>query len=49
MQSYALIQRYVILEQTSVAATVFARVGEFWTASALTENDTLMMPEIIPR
>jgi Uma2 family endonuclease len=40
------IQRYVILEQTSIAATVFARLGEIWTASALNENDTLRMPEI---
>ena len=45
-QATASIQRYVILEQTSVAATVFARLGELWTASALTEKDTLQMPEI---
>jgi len=45
-QATASIQRYVILEQTSIAATVFARLGELWTASALTENDTLAMPEI---
>ena len=45
-QATASIQRYVILEQTSVAATVFARLGDMWTASALTENDTLSMPEI---
>jgi len=25
---------------------VLARVGELWTVSALTENDTLVMPEI---
>jgi hypothetical protein len=25
---------------------VFARVGDLWTASALTENDTLALPEI---
>ena len=45
-QATASIQRYVILEQTSIAATVFARIGDLWTASALTENDTLAMPEI---
>jgi Uma2 family endonuclease len=45
-QATASIQRYVILEQTSIAATVFARLGEVWTATALTENDTLVMPEI---
>jgi Uma2 family endonuclease len=45
-QATASIQRYVILEQTSIAATVFARLGEIWTASALTENDILSMPEI---
>jgi len=45
-QATASIQRYVILEQTSVAATVFARLGKIWTASALTENDILSMPEI---
>ena len=45
-QATGSIQRYVILEQTSIAATVFARVGDLWTASALTENDTLAMPEI---
>ena len=25
---------------------MFARLGDMWTASALTENDTLSMPEI---
>jgi Uma2 family endonuclease len=45
-QATASIQRYVILEQTSIAATVFARFGDLWTASALTENDMLPMPEI---
>jgi Uma2 family endonuclease len=45
-QATASIQRYVILEQTSIAATVFARLGEIWTVSVLTENDTMSMPEI---
>lgn len=40
------IQRYVILEQDSIAATVFSRRGSDWTATALTEADVLRMPEI---
>ena len=40
------IQRYVILEQDSVAAMVFVRHGDDWTGTALTEVDTLRMPEI---
>ncbi len=42
------IRRYVILEQTSAALTVFNRAeGVFdWTATALTAGDTLEMPEI---
>jgi len=40
------IQRYVILEQDSIAATVFAREGGHWTASAFVDGDTLAMPEI---
>lgn len=40
------IERYVILEQDSVAATVFARDGEAWVARALINGDTLAMPEI---
>ena len=40
------IQRYVILEQDSVAAMVFVRHGDDWTGTALTEIDTLRMPEI---
>jgi Uma2 family endonuclease len=40
------IQRYVILEQDSIAATVFAREGGLWTARALTDGDILAMPEI---
>jgi Uma2 family endonuclease len=40
------VQRYVILEQDSIGATVFARVGATWDAHALTEGDTLAMPVI---
>jgi Uma2 family endonuclease len=40
------IQRYVILEQDSIAATVFSRTGADWIARALTEGDVLQMPEI---
>jgi Uma2 family endonuclease len=40
------IQRYVILEQDSIGAMVFARQGSAWDGRALTETDTLAMPEI---
>lgn len=40
------IQRYVIVEQDSVAATVFTRHGVDWDARALTAGDVLRMPEI---
>jgi Uma2 family endonuclease len=40
------IQRYIILEQKSIGAAVFARRGDDWIATALTEEDTLVMPEI---
>jgi Uma2 family endonuclease len=42
------IRRYVILESTSVGMTVYARAdGQApWTATALTDNDVLSMPEI---
>lgn len=40
------IQRHVILEQDSIAATVFVRHGADWIAHALTAADTLLMPEI---
>ena len=40
------IRRYVILEQDSIAATVFSRLGTEWTARALTDGDVLAMPEI---
>lgn len=40
------IQRYVILEQDTAAATVFLRKGDDMMASTLTAADTLAMPEI---
>jgi len=40
------IQRYVILEQDSIAATVFVRRGVDWLVNALTAGDVLRMPEI---
>jgi Uma2 family endonuclease len=40
------IRRYVILEQDSVAATVYVRRGEEWVATVHTANDCLRMPEI---
>lgn len=40
------IQRYVILKQDSIAATVFLRHGDEWPATVLTEADMLDMPEI---
>ena len=40
------IQRYVILEQDSIAATVFTRQSAVWDARALTAGETLGMPEI---
>jgi Uma2 family endonuclease len=40
------IRRYVIVEQDSIAATVFSRLGSDWIARALTAGDLLQMPEI---
>ncbi len=40
------VQRYVMLEQDSQAATVFAREGERWVGSLLTGDVVLAMPEI---
>jgi Uma2 family endonuclease len=45
-QATASIQRYVILEQDSIAATVFSRLSAAWDARALTAGGTLAMPEI---
>lgn len=42
------IRRYVILEHSSIGLTVFARADgdAAWTATALTAEDTLPMPEV---
>ncbi len=40
------IRRYVMLEQTEIAATVFARDGEDWTGHLLTAGATLVLPEV---
>jgi Uma2 family endonuclease len=45
-QATASIQRYVILEQDSIAATMFSRLGAEWVARPLTEAGVLQMPEI---
>jgi Uma2 family endonuclease len=45
-QATASIQRYVILEQDSIAATVFVRRDADWLVHALTAHDVLRMPEI---
>jgi hypothetical protein len=40
------IQRYVVLEQDSIAATVFSRLNAAWNARVLTAGRTLAIPEI---
>lgn len=45
-QATKFIQRYVILEQDSIAAMVVARHGEDRDGRALTTNGMLRMPEI---
>jgi Uma2 family endonuclease len=40
------IQRYVILEQDAVAATVYLKRDDVWTVSVVTGNGMLTMPEI---
>jgi Uma2 family endonuclease len=40
------IQRYIILEQDSIDATVYTRSGDVWILQALVAGDTLDMPEI---
>lgn len=45
-QATASIRRYAILEQKSIGAMVFARKGEDWVVTALTEPDTLDLPKI---
>jgi Uma2 family endonuclease len=48
-QEYASIpsvQRYVMLEQERIGATVFARAGGDWVGHVLAEDATLSMPEV---
>lgn len=45
-QATASIRRYVILEQKSIGAVAFSRKGEDWVVTALTDADTLDLPEI---
>ncbi len=40
------IRRYVLLEQSEAAATVFERAGTDWVGRLLTADATLAMPEI---
>jgi Uma2 family endonuclease len=40
------VQRYVILEPDSIAATVIFRRGEDWIVRSLIDGDTMEMPEI---
>jgi len=40
------IQRYAILEQDSIGATVFSRLGPNWVARPLKSGDRSIMPEI---
>jgi len=42
----ASIQRYVMLEQGRVGATVFARVGANWVGTILLDDALLAMPEV---
>ncbi len=42
----ASIQRYVMLEQSEIAGTVFARVGEDWQGRLLSADAVIQMPEI---
>ena len=45
-EATASIQRYVMLEQTRIAATVFARDGGRWVGTLMRGNAILTMPEI---
>ena len=40
------VQRYVMLEQDGVSATVYARSGETWTHEILIADSILSLPEI---
>ena len=45
-QALASVQRYVMLEQDRVAATVFARAGDGWSVQVVASGETLDMHEI---
>jgi Uma2 family endonuclease len=40
------VQRYVMLEQDRIGATVYARIGEGWTHEILVADSALALPEI---
>jgi Uma2 family endonuclease len=40
------VQRYVMLEQDRIGATVYARIGDGWTHEILVADSTLALPEI---
>jgi Uma2 family endonuclease len=40
------VQRYVMLEQARIGATVYARAADGWNVLVLKEGDTLALPEI---
>ena len=45
-EATASVQRYVMLEQGGIAATVFERVGKEWIGHILAEDAVLRIPEI---
>ena len=45
-QAMASVMRYVMLEQDSIGATVYARSGEVWTHEILVADATLSLPEV---
>jgi len=45
-QAMASVQRYVMLEQDRIGATVYARSGNAWTHEILIEDSVLALPEI---
>jgi Uma2 family endonuclease len=40
------VQRYVMLEQDSIGATVYARAGDSWTHEILVADSVLSLPEV---
>jgi Uma2 family endonuclease len=45
-QATSSVQRYVMLEQSRIGATVHVRAGDGWNVLVLKENDILALPEI---